>query len=218
MKLSNRLKAVSELIKPNSFIYDVGCDHGLLDIYLTKYKGCKCVAIDVNKKCISKTLENTKLYNTDIEVLLNDGLSNIDIVKNSTVVILGMGTFTIKHIYDNCNISNIDTFIIQSNNDLYSLRKFMSKSYFIEDEIVVVDKNKIYVIIKFKKGFKKYKYNDYLLGPILKLNKNSVVYYDDYIKILNKQINNLHKSKIYEKIKLKYKRNIIKKQRNSLLI
>ena len=34
IKLSKRLEAISSLITKNSNIIDIGCDHGLLDIYL----------------------------------------------------------------------------------------------------------------------------------------------------------------------------------------
>ena len=38
IKLSKRLEAISSLIPNNSKIIDVGCDHGLLDIYLYQKK------------------------------------------------------------------------------------------------------------------------------------------------------------------------------------
>ena len=35
MNISKRLRAIGDLIEDNSFILDVGCDHALLDIYVT---------------------------------------------------------------------------------------------------------------------------------------------------------------------------------------
>ena len=38
MKISKRLKAISDFITDNSNVIDVGCDHALLDIYLFNNK------------------------------------------------------------------------------------------------------------------------------------------------------------------------------------
>ena len=38
IKISNRLEAISSLIPNNSKVIDIGCDHGLLDIYLYQKK------------------------------------------------------------------------------------------------------------------------------------------------------------------------------------
>ena len=38
MKINDRLKAIGDLVEANSFCLDVGCDHGLLDIYLVQRK------------------------------------------------------------------------------------------------------------------------------------------------------------------------------------
>ena len=38
IKLSKRLDAISSLVPINSKVVDIGCDHGLLDIYLYQNK------------------------------------------------------------------------------------------------------------------------------------------------------------------------------------
>ena len=38
IKLSPRLKQIAEYINDNSNMVDIGCDHGLLDIYLIQNK------------------------------------------------------------------------------------------------------------------------------------------------------------------------------------
>ena len=38
MKISKRLRVIGDLVKDNSFILDIGCDHALLDIYVVKNK------------------------------------------------------------------------------------------------------------------------------------------------------------------------------------
>ena len=38
MNISNRLKTIADMIDSNYHVIDVGCDHALLDIYLTLNK------------------------------------------------------------------------------------------------------------------------------------------------------------------------------------
>ena len=76
----------------------------------------------------------------------------------------------------------VDNIIIQSNTDLYFLRKNITKlGYYIEDETLVEDKNIIYTVIKFKKGRKRYNYKELYLGPIL-LNKKDKLFIKKYSK------------------------------------
>ena len=192
MNLSKRLQAVASLVDGKSII-DVGCDHGYLSIYLTK-KGINCLATDISALCIKKAKNNFKKYNLNIETLVTDGLNNIDISKYDTVVISGMGTHTILKILEGKELP--DTLIISSNNNIDTLRKQVVKlNYYIDNELYIKDHNQQYIIIRFKKGLKKYNELDYIVGPIL---KNNQEYINDYINechsIINK-INNPHDSK-----------------------
>ena len=38
IKLSKRLAAIAEYVDDDSHFVDIGCDHGLLDVYLAKNK------------------------------------------------------------------------------------------------------------------------------------------------------------------------------------
>lgn len=187
MNISKRLKTIADLVDTKKVI-DVGCDHGFLDIYLTLYKGCHCIATDISKNAIKSCIENIKLYNLQdkIEVMVTDGINGIDINEEDTIVLSGMGTKTIMDILNNKELSN--SIIISSNNHLEELRRFMvSIGYYIENEVYIEEHNIHYVIIKFIKG--NYKYNDYeyILGPIV-INDISYKKYilDHYKNILNK--------------------------------
>ena len=46
-------------------ITDIGCDHGLLDIYLTLEKKCSCHCCDVNDGIVSRAISNIKSYGLD---------------------------------------------------------------------------------------------------------------------------------------------------------
>ena len=202
--LSIRLEAVASLITTDSVI-DVGCDHGYLDIYLT-LKGIKCLATDVSKNALNAAIANFKKYNLDIPTLCTDGLNNIDIKKNDTIVISGMGTDTIIKIL-NKNINN--DLVISSNNHLERLRRFIvSIGYYISSEIFVIDNNKPYVIIKFKKGNCNYTNSDYIIG--LCKDKKYLKY------LLNKYNNILNNIPSKYEDKIKYYQDLITEINNRL--
>lgn len=212
-KLSKRLEMVANFIDNNDkSVIDIGCDHGLLSIYLAnKFKNLKIIASDVNKNALDNAKKNiTKCgLNDRIETRLGSGISVINNNDNiDTIVVAGMGTNTIVE-FLKCSrdkLVNVNKIIIQSNTDLYFLRKNMvSMGYFIDDEELVVDKGIIYTIIKFVKGKKKYSYKELYLGPIL-ISKNSDLFVEKCMKELNnmkKILKNISKGHYFYKLKLK---------------
>lgn len=188
MKLSKRLEAVATLVDVGKRVIDVGCDHGYLDIYLTLNNENKCVATDINQNALNSAVNNIKKYNLEdkIETILTDGLKNIKVNKKDNIVICGMGTSTILDILKTNNLSN--TLIISSNNNIEFLRREVTKlGYYIDTEIFIIEKDKPYVIIKFKRGIKKYNKNDYIFGPILKKNEQYRNYLlKKYCKVIKK--------------------------------
>lgn len=200
MNLSKRLQAVATLVDINSNVIDVGCDHAYLDIYLTLNNNNKCLATDINKNALDIAKNNIRKYNLEkkIKTKLTNGLENINVKENDNIVISGMGAYTILAILKTNILS--DTLIISSNNNVDILRKeICNMGYYIDSEIFVIDKNKPYVIIKFKKGNKKYRGIDYILGPILKYN---IEYKNYLIKKYNSILTNIPKRKII--LRLKY--------------
>lgn len=172
-KLSKRLEVVASFIKDNSKIIDIGCDHGLLSIYLAnKYKNINIIASDVNKNALTSAVNNIMNAKLEerIETRLGSGLEVVSPDEIDTVVIAGMGSNTIVGIlkYSKDKLVNVNNIIVQSNTDLYFLRKnITSIGYYIEDEILVEDKGIIYTVIKFTKGNKRYSYKELYIGPIL---------------------------------------------------
>lgn len=212
-KLSKRLEMVANFIDNNDkSVIDIGCDHGLLSIYLAnKFKNLKIIASDVNKNALDNAKKNiTKCgLNDRIETRLGSGIFVINNNDNiDTIVVAGMGTNTIVE-FLKCSrdkLVNVNKIIIQSNTDLYFLRKNMvSMGYFIDDEELVVDKGIIYTIIKFVKGKMKYSYKELYLGPIL-ISKNSGLFVEKCMKELNnmkKILKNIGRGHYLYKLKLK---------------
>lgn len=219
MKLPIRLNIIASLVKKGVIVYDIGCDHALLDIFLTTYNNNTCIASDINKNALNSAISNIKKYNLEnkIETVLSDGVKNIDIKKNSTCIISGMGTSTILEILKDKKFDVIDELIIQSNNDYYMLRSNITKEYIIKDELMVFEKGKYYLILKLIHGKKKYSKYDLEYGPILRKNPTleSLMYfelskktkYEILKKIPNKYI--IKKIKLYKEIK--YLNRILKK-------
>lgn len=218
-KLSPRLRVIADYIDDNDkYIIDIGCDHAFLSIYLaSKYKNSKIIASDVNSNALNSAITNIKNANLSdrIDVRLGNGLSVIENDDNvDTIVIAGMGANNITGFLksDVDKLVNVNKIIIQSNTDIYLLRKTVtSLGYYIDDEELVLDRGKVYTIIKFIRGKRRYSYKELYLGPIL-MKKNSDLFrdkckmeYDNLVDI----ISSIKGHYIY-KIKLKRNINILK--------
>lgn len=186
---SKRLLEIASMVPVHSTVVDVGCDHALLDIYLTLHRNCKCTASDINENCLKSARENIKKYSLvdKIKVVKSDGLDDVKYNKNDYVIIAGMGTNTILRILKNHKVDNI---VIQTNTDIFEFRETITDDYIIEDEKVVKEKGIYYVIMKLKRGTKNYKFEDYIVGPIIKNKKE----YADYRYFLLNKYNEIYNS------------------------
>lgn len=210
-KLSKRLKVVADYVEDNSKVIDIGCDHGLLSIYLVNNKkNIKVIASDINDNALSSARSNIKECKLEdkIDIRLGKGLEVVSPEEIDTIVIAGMGSNTIVGIlkYAKDKLKYVDNIIIQSNTDLYFLRKNITKlGYYIEDETLVEDKNIIYTVIKFKKGTRRYNYKELYLGPIL-INKKDKLFIKKYskeFKTLEMILNNITKGHYLYKMRIK---------------
>ena len=123
IKISKRLASIALMVDDNSNVVDIGCDHGLLDIYLVQTKkNIRVIASDVNEKALNNAIINIKRagLTNEIKTVLSDGLESIDTTDLDTIIISGMGAHTMTGIIYNdlSKLKNIDTIIMQSNNDI----------------------------------------------------------------------------------------------------
>ena len=187
--LNKRLHTLSAFIKDNDIVLDIGCDHGLLGIYLTLNKNIKVISSDINEKPLIKAKENIKKYNLEnkIETRLGDGLETLSSDIN-TVVISGMGGLNIINILkDIKKYPNIKKLVLSPNSDFKEMRKSITKNGFkINKETMVFDHNKYYLISEFIIGKEK---TDYYFGK-LDLNDDVVKKYYQYIYETNLRIVN----------------------------
>lgn len=178
IKLSKRLKAIASLIETNEII-DIGCDHAFLDIYLIQNNNnLKITASDNKLGALKQAENNINKYNIkNINLCLSDGLDKVDVNNATTIVISGLGNNTIIDILkkDNNKLKNINNIIVQSNKGYYELRKSICNlGFYIDKELLVKERDIFYIIIRFKRGNKKYSNKDYLYGPYLRLHKDAL--------------------------------------------
>ncbi len=213
--LNKRLETLSAFIEENETVLDIGCDHGLLGIYLTLNRShIKVISSDINEKPLNKAKENIHKFNLDekIETRLGDGLE-VMTSDITTIVISGMGGLSIINILKNINqFSHVTKLVLSPNSDFYELRKEISQLGFqIKKEEMVLESNKFYLITEFVKGEEQV---DYYFGK-LDLKNDIVKKYYNYIYEKNTKI--LKNFNILQKLRKKslisenkkIKRNII---------
>ena len=191
--ISDRLKSISSLINYGEDIIDIGCDHALLDIYLTLNKKCNCRCCDVSQDIIDRAISNIKKNNLDgsIDIFVGNGFNDLGLDFNTVMVLSGMGTSTILKILDKNRTHDI---ICQTNTDLYVLRKSIcSMGYYIVSEDLVFDNNRYYVSIRFSIGDSNYSFDELLLGPCL-LKRNDSLFRNYVNNMYNKLIKGYKKS------------------------
>ena len=209
IKLSKRLLSIANLVSDNSKVVDIGCDHGLVSIYLAMNKqNISVIASDINQNALDNAIKNINKYHLEdkIKVCLSNGLDNIN-DEIDTIIISGMGGHTIVDILTNNQekLNTVNNIIIQSNNDIeYVRRKIVKLGYYINKEELILDKNIYYTVILFTKGKKKYTNKEYYFGPIL-LKENSKIFIErknkEYTKLVNIK-NNIPKRKLLIRLKI----------------
>jgi len=191
INISERLKCVASFVlddNKSKRIIDVGCDHALLDIYLLQNNfELNIVASDVNQGPLDKAKENITKYSllNKIELRLSDGIVSLN-DDIDTVVISGMGKDTIVEILNDGKekLLTVDKLVISSNNKFPDLRKDILKlGFIIDDEKIVYEDGKFYIIMKFIKGKNKYSIKELYFGPCLLKSKDLLFEkYFNYLK------------------------------------
>lgn len=192
MNLSDRLIKISEFVKKDTKILDVGTDHGYIPIYLVENKISKdIIASDISADSLKKTTElvEKKELQGNIDSRLGNGLEVIDPFEVDGVIMAGMGGILIQKILEkNKEITDsIKYFIFQPMIASKELRQYLSQNNFkIIDEELSKEGDKFYEIIYAEKGCEKLK---------------DEIYYE-ISEILIEKNHNLIKEFIKNKIKL----------------
>ncbi|MCR5594834.1 MAG: class I SAM-dependent methyltransferase [Lachnospiraceae bacterium] len=166
--LSARLMGVADMITPRSYVCDVGCDHGFLDIYLIKHGLITgAIASDVRPGPIMAARENVSRagFSDVIKTVLSDGLKEVEVPdSHSTLVMAGMGgPLILKMIRESINkVRLFDEIIISPQSKVEEVREnFPDLGLITVKESMVYDAGKFYNIIKLvNKDIIKTEYNE----------------------------------------------------------
>jgi len=186
MKLSNRLKTVSDVIKSlgnQKTMADIGSDHGLLPAYVIKNGICEEVfASDVAKGPYDALLHTIAKYDLGDRVIPCFGNGLEPLLKYDKhydiICICGMGAKVMVDILKSTiHQISFGYLILQSNIDENDVREYLfSNGFCIVEEKIVHDASRYYEIIVAKFGEQQCndKEKDILFGPILRNEKNRI--------------------------------------------
>ncbi len=156
--LSPRLGLISEYIIQHKPMADIGCDHGLLPVYMV-LKGLvpKAIAMDLRADPLQKAVTCIKDHCLEekIDTRLSDGLEALKHFEVETTVIAGMGGILIKDILKKEKNVFIKTkkLILQPMNNAHVLRKYLvCNGYQINTELLAKEDDRIYEIIVVTQG------------------------------------------------------------------
>ena len=151
----NRLKCISSYISDNEKVLDVGCDQALLSKLLAR-RGVYSIASDIKANIIINAKKNlSDLEKKYITFTLSDGVPE-GVDQTITLVLSGMGTYTILDILKNSKVF-FNKIITISNNNHDILRSEMIKlGYYIKEEEIIKDKSKYYNLIVFDRIKREY--------------------------------------------------------------
>lgn len=203
----NRIESIYSLIDENDKVVDVGCDQAKLSIMLAK-RNQKSIASDISEKVIdraSKTIKELSLDNL-IDLRVSNGLDNIKESEADTLVLSGMGTYTILDILSDTNIK-FKKIITISNNYHDILRvKMNDLGYKINKELIIKENNKYYNLIEFTIGNNNLSREEELIG----LNHIDKTMYNEYLNYLLDKYLNIQKQSKNQNKKINEIINIIK--------
>lgn len=174
LKLTNRLSAVAQLVRENSSLADVGCDHGCLPVYLVLNGKIKsAVASDINKGPLNSCIQLVAEYSLEdkIKCILSDGLLNVDENACSDIAICGMGGELIAQILDECGWAKNSSkhFVFNPMTHPEILRKYLcSNGFEIQNDIIVKEGRHYYSVFDayYTGKTKSYPESYYFLGNI----------------------------------------------------
>lgn len=150
--LDNRLKMCAEMVSGRGIACDVGTDHAYLAADLVMSGRCgRVIASDVREGPLDSARKTvTKFGLSDkVDLVLSDGLENIDLNGVTDIVIAGMGGETIVKILEK-KVYDLDgvRLILQPMSKPEILRKWLYQNVFQAiAERAVEDGNKMYTVI-----------------------------------------------------------------------
>lgn len=158
-----RLETISSYINDGELVLDVGCDKAHLSRILAKRK-IYSVASDIHPHIIEEAISLTSPELIKyITFKAGDGVT-IDDEENYTLVLAGMGTYTILKILENSKKEFKKVITISNNNHDILRTEMLKYGYKVDCEEIIKEKKKYYNLIVFIKGKKEYSKEEILYG------------------------------------------------------
>lgn len=155
--LSERLRAVTELVTKGNRVADIGCDHAYTSIYLVEKGIAPCaIAMDINAGPIERAKENVALYGLADKIIVrrSDGVKELEAGEADTLLITGMGGLLMKKILsDKPEVTNrTKELVLQPQSEVEELRRFLhSIGFVITAEQMRKEDGKFYVMFRAEK-------------------------------------------------------------------
>ena len=160
MLLTNRLKAVADMVPVCSVVADIGTDHAYIPIYLVQNGIAKeGIASDISEGPAKIARQNIEKYGlvSEISVVVGDGLEGIPYAE--VIIIAGMGGKMICDILENGEqtAKAAQLLVLQPMTMACELRKYLHGAGFeILSETLAKEDEKLYNILVVKAGSQSY--------------------------------------------------------------
>ncbi|MGI6003812.1 MAG: tRNA (adenine(22)-N(1))-methyltransferase [Christensenellales bacterium] len=154
--IGRRLEAVLEMVPPAGTVLDIGCDHGHLDVALSK-SGRKVIASDISEKSLDKARRRVERLGLQdgVQTRLGDGFEVVREGEAQSCVIAGMGGLIIAGIIQRGESAAraMHALVLQPMSDAGTLRKYLRENLWeIQDETLVREKGRIYAVMRVVSG------------------------------------------------------------------
>ena len=163
VRLSKRLLSIASFAEGTRVLADVGCDHGLLSLYLLERRLIeKAYLMDINKGPLLKAGENARKFGLEgeIELILSNGFDKLpDFLRErpgspspDAAVICGMGGPLILDIISGAPkeiLNGIRRYILSPQSEISAFRKGILKlGYIILKEALTEEEGKFYFVME----------------------------------------------------------------------
>ena len=150
---------------------EIGADHGITSAHLIRRGICrKMIVSDISRASLEKAKRLFQMHEITgvAEFYVADGLDALTSPVDA-IVIAGMGANTMVHILQ-AGLDRIGNaaLVLQANTDLDVVRRWLVEhGFYMEDESLVRDSGRFYVVMRARRGESRYTEKQILLGPCL---------------------------------------------------
>lgn len=154
VEISDRMRALTELVTTGLTVCDIGCDHGFVSIYLVQKKiAPRVIAMDIRSGPLSRAREHILQYGLEekIETRLSDGLTKLTIGEAEAMICAGMGgPLMIKILEEGRRQAYaMKELILQPQSEIEEFRRYLrTHGYHIIKEDMVLEDGKYYPMMK----------------------------------------------------------------------